>query len=104
MGGLQACAFVDHLLGAGREIRADFHCEVSELVAAGEFSQAFLDQLAGTAEVTLAMSDPRAQKGELWAAERRMGGQPVEAVLFFGPGQPVQQQVVPFREVAGSLA
>src|SRR6266508_5884310 len=94
-------AFLDDLLGARRQGRADLGREVQEVLVTGEPLQGRLHQIAGAADIAALVGQLGLQKLKLWAAERGVASQPVEAVLDLGADQPLQQQAMPLGQVRG---
>ena len=58
---------------------------------AGELLQGRLHQTAGAADIAALVRQLGLQEPRLWAAERGVAGQPVEAILGLGADQPLQQ-------------
>src|SRR6266540_2074684 len=69
-------AFLDDLLGARRQGRADLGREVQEVLVTGEPLQGRLHQAAGAADIAALVGQLGLQELKLWAAERGVVGQP----------------------------
>src|SRR6266568_8095286 len=72
-------AFLDDLLGARRQGRADLGREVEEALVAGQPLQGRMHQAAGGADIAALMRQLGLEELKLRPAERWVAGQPVQA-------------------------
>src|SRR6266545_82481 len=97
--GGSARVFLDDLLSARWEGRADLGREVEEALVAGEYLQGRLQQAASVADIAALVRQLGLQEPEFRAAKGGVAGQPVEAVFGLGADQPVKQQAMPCGQI-----